>query len=1008
MNENTHPDREPTENPPQGAATPESAPSADEAQPAAEGQSESSDELGFPVVGVGASAGGLEAMEQFLQHLPAEAGVALIFVQHLSPKHVSNLANILPRSTKMSVCEVSDGMRIERDTLYVIPPDRDLGVIHGTLQLFERPKAQARHMPIDYLFRSLAQDQGDRSIGVVLSGTGSDGAEGLRAIKAEGGVTFAQDEESAKYAGMPHAAAATQQVDFVLPPPEIAQELGQIIRHPHVCRPATGREESPLRAPEALQKIFVLLRQAKEVDFSHYKQSTVERRIARRMMLHRIDSAQQYLKFLQQTPRELQALFDDMLISVTGFFREPRTFEALKEKVFPEMVREKGPQSPIRIWVPGCSTGEEPYSIAISLLEYLAQLDMHLPIQIFATDISEKSIETARRGQYPENIAGDMSDERLQRYFVHSGEGYQVSKVVRDLCVFARQNVAKDPPFSSMDLVSCRNLLIYFGRNLQNRVIPLFHYALRPSGHLLLGQSETIGGFAELFSLVDREHKIYVKKAVPARLPSGLGTPSPRVDWEPEGKAKAARPTESHTVQQQADQLLLSRYAPPGVIINQEMQILHFRGQTGRFLEPAPGAASLNLLRMARPGLALDLQGAIHEARTEWAPARREGVHLQTNGGSLVTDVSVFPLGRSQTADAHFLVLFEPVPEPPENQHREQGPEDQDAAAAGTAEGGDVQQLRRELQQTKATMQGMLEEHETTTEELRAANEEIQSANEELQSTNEELETAKEELQSTNEELNTLNTELENQNAEANRAIDDFNNLHRAVDIPVILLNKELCIRTFTPPAEHQLGLRSGDRGRRIGELKLGLRVDDLESRVRDVLGTLNTYRAEVPSDHNRWYSLRIRPFRTRDDRITGAVLTVVDMTDIRRAEQLNYARLLAEGIVNAIRHPLLVLDDQLRVVTTNRAFYRTFRTSAGKTEGCLVYELGQGEWNDADLKHLLEDIIPEDADFEGFEIVREFPGLGRKRAVLDARRIEPGGELPNLILLTVRELTDA
>ncbi len=994
MNENAHP------NPEQ---------SVDEVEQAAEGESEPSGQLGFPVVGVGASAGGLEAMEQFLQHLPADAGVAVIFVQHLSPKHVSSLTSILPRSTSMSVCEASDGMRIERDHLYVIPPDRDLAVLHGALHLMARPKAHARHMPVDYLFRSLAQDQGSHSIGVVLSGTGSDGSEGLRAIKAEGGVTFAQDQESAKYAGMPHAAVATGQVDFVLSPPEIARELGRIIRHPHVCRPAVASEESPLGAPEALQKIFVLLRQAKEVDFSQYKQSTVERRIARRMVLNRVDSAQQYLKLLQQTPREVHALFDDMLISVTSFFREPAAFEALKEKVFPEITREKGPNAPVRIWVPGCSTGEEPYSIAIALLEYLAERDVHLPIQVFATDISEKSIETARRGQYSENIAGDMSGERLRRYFVPSGNGYQVGKVVRDVCVFARQNVAKDPPFSNIDLISCRNLLIYLGRALQQRVLPTFHYALRPPGFLLLGQSETIGGFADLFSLVDREHKIYGRKGTASRLPFELGPPSPAAQPQPEEKPRAARPSAHDGLERQADRLLLEQYAPPGVIIDADMQILHFRGQTGRFLEPLPGAASLNLLRMARPGLALDLQSLVYQARKSQAPARKEGLCVQGDGGAVAVNLRVCPLGHVE--DARFLVLFEEPPSPAQNEDKaphtraEKGNEKD---AGSETEESEADRLRRELQQTKATMQSMLEDHETTNEELRAANEEIQSANEELQSTNEELETAKEELQSTNEELSTLNAELENQNAEANRAIDDFNNLHRAVDIPVILLDKELRIRTFTPPAERQLGLQSTDRGRSIGQLKLGLRVDGLESRIREVLQSLNTFCDEVRTEQDRWYSLQIRPFRTRDDRITGAVLTLIDITDIRRAEQANYARVLAEGIVNGIRQPLLVLDDRLRVVTANRAFYRTFRTSAGKTEGCLVYELGEGQWNHADLKHLLEDIIPEDREFEGFEIVHEFPGLGRKRAVLDARRIEPGGDQPNLILLTVRELTDA
>ncbi len=1009
MNDNTPKGNESTEPRQPGATQPNAEASAGEARPATENEGEPSGELDFPVVGVGASAGGLEAMEQLLQHLPSDPGVAVVFVQHLSPEHASSLSDILPRSTKMPVREAEDGMRVERDHVYIIPPNRDLAVMHGTLHLMARPEARARHMPINYLFRSLARDQQSRAIGVVLSGTGSDGSEGLRAIKAEGGVTLAQDEDSARYAGMPRAAAATGQVDLVLPPDDLGRELARIAHHPHVSRPPAGREEeSSLGAPEALQKIFILLRQVTDVDFSQYKQSTVERRISRRMVLHRLESPQQYLKLLQRTPREVHALFDDMLISVTSFFREPEAFEALKKQVFPKIVEEKGPDAPIRIWVPACSTGEEPYSIAIALLEYLAEYELHLPVQIFATDISEGSIEKARRGQYSENIAGDMSAERLRRHFVHAGDGYQVSKTVRDLCVFARQNVTKDPPFSNIDLISCRNLLIYLGRALQQRVLPTFHYALRPSGFLLLGQSETIGGFADLFSLIDREHKIYVRKGTASRLPPELGPPSTAAQSRPEAKPRPMRPS-AEGAERQADRLLLERYAPPGVIIDSDMQILHFRGQTGRFLEPSPGAASLNLLRMARPGLALDLQSVIHEARKSRAPAQKEGLSVQIDGGSVTVNVRVYPLGN--TDDARFLVLFEEVPPPAHDEGkapRSKAAEDDEERAGTGNDESEADRLRRELQQTKATMQSMLEDHETTNEELRAANEEIQSANEELQSTNEELETAKEELQSTNEELSTLNAELENQNAEANRAIDDFNNLHRAVDIPVILLDKELRIRRFTPPAERQLGLQPSDQGRRIGQLRLGLRLDDLESKISQVLQSLNTFRDEVRSEQDRWYSMQIRPFRTQDDRITGAVLTLVDVTDIRRAEHANYARVLAEGIVDAVREPLLVLDEQLCVVTANRAFYRTFQTSAGKTEGCVVYELGQGQWDHDDLRRLLEDIVPEDTAFDGFEIVHEFPGLGRKRAVLDARRIEPEGGLPNLILLTVRELTDA
>jgi two-component system CheB/CheR fusion protein len=993
-------------------------------QPAAEGTSEVGiedghadprPELDFPVVGVGASAGGLEAFDALLRHLPADSGTAVVFVQHLSPEHSSNLTEILSRSTRMPVREAADGMRIERNHVYVIPPNQDLAVMQGELQLMPRSESPARHMPIDYLFRSLAEEQGSLAVGVVLSGTGSDGAAGLRAIKAEGGLTLAQDEQSARYSGMPHAAAATGQVDLVLRAEEIAEKIARIVKHPHVRRPPDGQEESNgLGAPQALKKIFLLVRQATAVDFSQYKQSTVERRIARRMVLHQLESPQDYLKYVQRNPREIHALFDDMLITVTSFFREPEAFDALHEKVFPHIVQDRTHQSPIRVWVPGCSTGEEAYSLAISLLEYLARYDRHVPIQVFGTDISEPAIERARHGYYPENIAGDVSEERLRRYFTRSGDGYQISKTVRDQCVFARQNLVKDPPFSNVDLLSCRNLLIYLGAALQKRAVPTFHYALRPAGYLLLGRSETIGGFADLFALVDREQKIYVKKGAAIRLPPDV-VPPETADLREKETAEASqtyRPLDGRDLERRADELLARRFAPPGVIVSPEMEILHFLGQTGRFLEHISGAASLNLLKMTRAGLAMDLRAAIHEARQERRRVRKEGLQIIDNGGTSTVNIEVHPLDADAGArpeDFHFLVLFDEVPPPPEPSARQdEGADQAEPVSPDTPEAEENKRLRRELRDTKAAMQGIVEEHESTTEELRAANEEIKSSNEELQSVNEELETAKEELQSTNEELTTLNMELENQNEEANRAIDDFNNLHRSVDIPVVLLDNELKIRTFTPPAEQKLGLRSADHGRRIGELRLGIQADDLESKIREVLRSLNTYQQEVRSEAGRWYSLQIRPFRTADDRITGAVVAVVDVTEVRQARQQEYDRVLAQGVVRAVRQPLVILDAQLRVVTANPAFYETFQMSGGETEGRTIYELGEGQWENSELRRLLEEIVPENSELEGFEVVHDFPKLGRKRTVLDAQRIEPEGGRPYLVLLTIREVMDA
>ncbi|MHC4789656.1 MAG: CheR family methyltransferase, partial [Planctomycetota bacterium] len=692
----------------------------------------------------------------------------------------------------------------------------DIAVFHGVLNLMTRPQVRRPHMPIDYFLRSLAEDRHDRAVGIILSGTGSDGAMGLRAIKAAGGIAIAQDESSAAYEGMPRSAIAAGHVDFVLPPKEIAGELVRISRHPAVARrarraPVPEPEEA---AAEPLQKIFILLRNETGVDFTHYKQSTVQRRITRRMVLHKVKKLEHYVRYLQQTPAELHALYEDMLINVTGFFREPEAFEALKKTVFPSIADERASDTPIRIWVPGCSTGEEVYSIAICLLEYLGEQRSGLRIQIFATDISDVAIETARAGAYPANIAADVSARRLRRFFSQTDSGYQINKSVRDICIFARQNVTKDPPFGKIDLVSCRNLLIYLGPVLQNRTIPILHYALNPTGFLLLGASETIGRFSDLFTLADRKSKIYRKKAVVSRLPVDLGPPHliPRAEAPGPQPARRAAwgPIE---LQKEADRIVLEKFGPSGVVIDSQMEIIQFRGHTGHYLEPAPGEAALNLMRMARPGMLLDLRAAIHEARQQKAPVRREGLRIQHNGGLLLVNFDVIPIGPPQAKGNHLLILFEEA--------ASSAPAAEAAGAAGArAAGGkkaaaakpargrkraateqEARRLEEELAATKRMFQATIEEHEATTEELRAANEEIQSSNEELQSTNEELETAKEELQSANEELTTLNDELENRNLELARAADDLNNLLNSVNIPIVMLGTDLHIRSTTPLA---------------------------------------------------------------------------------------------------------------------------------------------------------------------------------------------------------------
>lgn len=960
----------------------------------------------FPIVGIGASAGGLEAFTQLLGALPLDTGLAFVLVQHLAPQHESLLTALLSHTTPLPIHEARDGMRLEANHIYVIPPNTNLAVLHGRLSLMPRTEAHGQHLPVDFFLRSLAADQKRRAIGVILSGTASDGTEGLRAIKAEGGLTFAQDEKSARYNGMPHSAIAAGVVDFVLPPEGIARELARLGRHPYVALPIAAKAEDVLlEGEEDLNKIFILLRSATGVDFSFYKPTTLKRRIARRMMLHKIESLAHYVRFVRQTPKELDALYQDLLINVTSFFREPEVFEALKKRVFPRLLKDRAPRTPVRVWVPGCSTGEEAYSMAIALLEFLGTKGASVPVQVFATDISEPAIDKARAGIYPAGIAADVSAARLRRFFTKHDGGYQISKAVRDACVFARQDVTKDPPFSKLDLISCRNLLIYFGPALQKRVIPTFHYALKPDGLLLLGGSETIGGFADLFALADRRHKLYTRKPSAHRMEFELPRHGPAE--EPAAPRPAAAPATAagFDYQREADRILLGKYTPPGVVVNEHLDILQFRGHTGPYLEPAAGAASLNLLKMAREGLLLELRGAINDARRHNGPARRAGVQVKSNGGFHAVDVEVIPLHPSPASRTGcFLVLFEetaPAALPTGVAPRAAKP----AKLAATADNKLVAQLRQELSATREYLQSVNAEQERTNEELQSANEEILSSNEELQSTNEELETAKEELQSTNEELTTVNDELHTRNAELGQVNNDLVNLLNSVQIPIVMLGGDLRIRRFTPLAERVLNLIPTDVGRPLSDLRPNLLVPEFERLIAEVMDSLTPKEVEVQDREGRWHSLRIRPYRTLDNKIDGVILALVDVDTARRAlAEAREAREFAEAVVETVRQPLLVLDGDLRVKSANRAFHELFKTRPEETEKRFIYSLGHAQWNHPKLRELLEDILPKNSRFENFELDVEVPGAGRRKLILNARRITADGKQAQCILLAMEE----
>ena len=846
----------------------------------------------FPIVGVGASAGGLEAVSQLLERIPADTGMALCVVQHLAPNHDSLLAELLSRKSHLPVSEVVDGVVVEPDHAYVIPPDSDLRLDGDRLRLTARDRSQRPPLPIDSFFRSLASTLGHRAIGVVLSGAASDGTLGMGAIKGEGGITFAQDPASAKYDGMPRAAIAAGAVDFVLTPRRIAAELKRLARHPYVA-PATSPEGIPGGQParkDPYAEIFRLLRQAWGVDFTHYKFSTIGRRVTRRLALRHLESLDEYVALLRDDPVELEALFQDILIMVTEFFREPATYDALRAEVFPKLLEGRAPDRELRVWVPGCASGEEVYSLAIALSEFLRGQPVRPALRIFATDVNPRAIARARAGVYGESIAGSLPADLLGRYFTQVDEGYLVSKAIRELCVFAVHDLTRDPPFSRLDLVSCRNLLIYLGPLLQKRVIPTLHYALSPGGYLVLGTAEAVGGQGDrLFETVDKKQRIYRALGRRATLPDDVWPPlseaaAGAVALATRSTARAPR-GEPFDLDRAADEAVLALYAAPAVVVDENLQIVRFRGQTEPYLRHTSGVASFDLLAMADQALGVHLGAAIGEVRRAGAPLTLRDLPWRHDGRDELLNVHVAPLATPE-GERYYAVVFESAGA---------SATPADAAAAADAE---AQTIARELAATRDYLQTVIEDQEAGNEELRAANEEVQSANEELQSINEELETAKEELQSTNEELATVNDELSGRNAELSALTDDLSNLFAGVDIPLIVVGRDLHLRRLTPATHEALGVGLDVIGRPLADVDLPIDLPDLPQRVRHVIDTLAPLMIDTQTDDGRWYSLRIQPYRTAESAADGAVLALVDIDAVKRsADQIHDTALLNSAL---------------------------------------------------------------------------------------------------------------
>ncbi len=864
----------------------------------------------FPIVGIGASAGGLETFTQLFKELPIDTGMAFVLIQHLDPTHSSFLSEALSKTTKMPVHEITDGLKTHPNNVYVIPSGSDIGILHGKFTLFPRDKNLRKlNMAIDFFFHALAADCGSRAIGVILSGTATDGTNGLRVIKAENGVTFAQDPKTAKYSGMPQSAVNADVVDFCMPISKIAQELVRLAQHPYISgRLAVSLSQS--KDSLDLQKIFILLRSTAGVDFSEYKTPTIKRRLARRMALLKISSLTNYINYLQDTPEEGKAMTRDILIHVTSFFRDPEVFKKLKATIYPEIIKNKSSGTPIRVWVTGCSSGEEVYSIAISLIEYLGERISKFPIQVFGSDISEQMIIRARAAFYPESALDDIDPIRLQSFFIKVEGGYQISKRVRDLCVFVRHDLAKDPPFSKLDLITCRNVLIYFETILQKRIIATFHYCLNKPGFLLLGATESVSPHNYLFSVMDKENKIFSREAVTSQLKfiTMQNTATRKQAFQP----ILIEPGGRHIIDvaKQIDNVLLSQYAPAGVVVNEQMDVLQFRGQTGRYLEPPPGQPQLSVLKMVRESLFAPLKIALGEAKRKMTIVRKEGLHFRQNGTAQLCNLVVIPVVKlSESKEPLFLVLFEELPVPIQKKKRHKDTKDTKHSET----------LSIELRSTQEYLQSLNEEHQKTNDILNSANEELVSSNEELQSLNEELETAKEELQSTNEELTTVNDELQNRNYETALINDDLTNLLNSVEIPIIILDLNRRVRRFTTKARSMMNLVPTDVGRSIDDIKLNIKIENLNSQIQEVIDTVTIKESEVQDHEGQWHRLQIRPYKTIDNRIAGTVLSLVNINKLRELiQEANLARGVADKANMTKDLFLATLSHELRTPLTS------------------------------------------------------------------------------------------
>ncbi len=958
----------------------------------------------FTIVGMGGSAGSFGAIQEFLEEIPADSGIAFVLVQHLDPTQPSVLADLLQRASAVPVLRVEDGMEVRPNHFYVIPENKEMMILNGRLLLMQPHKPRGQRMPIDNFLQSLASDWGEKAVCAIFSGMGSDGETGARFIKEGLGLVMVQAPASAQYDSMPRSIIESDNPDYVTTPREMARKVLDYVQLPLMQH--ARKEGLSLHDTDSLQKVFTLLRSGTGHDFSLYKKSTILRRLERRTRMHQLSELDKYVEYLQDNPQEVQSLFKELLIGVTKFFRDYPAFQVLETQLLPELVGRKKKNEPLRVWVAGCSTGEEVYSVAILVQECLERLKLRhvVKVQIFATDLDAEAIKRARSGIYASNVSNDISAERLERCFIQKDNAYQVVQEIREMIIFAEHNLVKDASFTNLDMLCCRNVLIYFTPELQRKLLPVFHYTLREGGVLFLGPSETISGLDDLFTPVDNKWKIFRRRENSVALTRFIEFPAqtvvPKPPRLPNANAEVSLPVTGKdrpaTLQDRLNRVLLQRHTPPALLINAKGELVYIHGRTGKYLEPAPGQYNPNVYDMAREGLLLELRGAVLRASTQTGPVVVPRVNVKTNGHYQLVKLTVEQLTEPDELEGLLLITFEDLLSP---QKTAAG---RGKVAPASEKDKLIEQMEQELTFTRQHLQQTIEQMQTTVEELKSANEELQSTNEELQSTNEESNTAKEEMQALNEELMTVNMQFRAKTDELTEVNNDMANLLNSAEVSTLFLSNQLYIKRFTPSITTVIPLVQTDIGRPITNLTLNLKYDRLEADVKEVLARLSPKEVEVESTGGLWYHLRIIPYRTLDNFIGGAVLSFHDITPLKGVEaQLRAAREMVRDLLDALPGPALVLDGALEVTAANEAFLRTFRLEEAQIRGQSFFRLGNHSWDAPALREWLEGTLAGTAPAETYPTSAPGGVLGSSPLQLRVRRLRNGTqEAPQVLVL--------